>query len=123
MPNTNPGHGPDLLDARHLAAVLGLVDPPPLNSDADPDVNHDARMPAVSVTVTLAGVTAVLDSLGRGDVLDGPIPTALRVAAARGDALRLRPRLAKALWLFCDAFVDRDPRLANARRGLRVHQV
>ena len=125
MPNTDTDTtlGPDLLDARHLAAVLGLADPPPLDPAVDPDVDHDARMPAASVAVTLAGVTAVLTALGMDDVINATIPTALRVAAGRGAALRLRPRLAKALWVFCDAFVDREPRLAGARRGLRVHQV
>ena len=113
--------GPDLLDARHLAAVLGLAAPPPLDPTVDPDVDHDARMPAASVTVTLAGVTAVLTGLGMVDVLDAPIPVALRAAADRGAALRLRPRLAKALWVFCHEFSDTDPRLRSADRGLRVH--
>ncbi len=123
MPDTDLAHGAGLLGQRHLVAVLGLVDPPLLDFAVDPDVDHDARMPAPMVLLTLAGVTAVLDGLGSLEVLDGTVPRALRAAADRGAVLRLRPRLAKALWVFCDAFADRDPRLAGARRGLRVHQV
>ena len=123
MPHTTSHDGPDLLDAQHLAAVLGLAAPPPLDPTVDPDIDHDARMPPASVAATLAGLTAVITDLGMTDLLDAPLPTALRTAAERGAVLRLRPRLAKALWVFCHEFADTDPRLRTADRGLRVHQV
>ncbi len=121
---TGSRDGPDdagLLASRHLAAISGLLDPPPLDPRADPPLDHDCPMTPEVVADTSEGARRVLLALGQEDVLAGSeLLTGLAQAAAAGWGAEIPPRGAKALWLFCDAFADHEPLLRAGARALRA---
>lgn len=110
-----------LAGPRHLSALDGLARTAPLHPVLDADApDHDCPIPPRAVADTLAGATAVLVRVGRQDLLDRPVLAGLAEAARHGWGVTVPPDAAKALWRFCDAFQDDEPRLSGAARGLRV---